>query len=86
MMTLQGMNFFFLYFRGMKLFSCLIYLFTIVAFPDIKKILTDSVLNKAGPLRKEKPKRMRNIMEPACTGLSNYVYLRTDGESDLEDI
>ena len=53
-MTLQGMNFFFLYFRGMKLFSCLIYLFTIVAFPDIKKILTDSVLNKGRTIEKRK--------------------------------
>ena len=29
---------------------------------------------------------MRNIMKLAWTGLSNYVCLKTDGESDLEDI
>lgn len=45
---------FFLYFRGMKLFSCLIYLFTVIAFPDIKKILTDSVLNKGSTIEKRK--------------------------------
>lgn len=49
-----GDEFFFLYFRGMKLFSCLIYLFTIIAFPDIKKILTDSVLNKGSTIEKRK--------------------------------